>query len=69
MTPFSAPTAYPDEPINTPATGLPNQTQQLAQGDLERLERYLPALMEMANRPDSTPSFRNYVRLLRAKVR
>lgn len=36
--------------------------------DMDRLSRYLPALIEMAQRPDSTPSFRNYVRLLRAKV-
>jgi hypothetical protein len=39
------------------------------EADTERLKTYLPALIEMANRPDSTSSFRNYVRQLRSRVR
>lgn len=70
-TAFDAPTARPDEPVQTGlglgASGV-DLGQQLSQQDLDRLKRYLPALMEMASRDDATPSFRNYVRTLRAKV-
>lgn len=69
--PFSAPTAYPDQPVTAGlgAAVAPNPLdQQMDQQDLDQLRKYLPALMEAASRPDATQSFRNYVRLLRAKV-
>jgi hypothetical protein len=72
MPTLGAPTTRPDEPVTTGigagGAGLGAVQQAQTQGDLDRLKRYLPALIEMAGRPDATPSFRNYVRLLRAKV-
>ena len=72
LVPFGAPTARPDEPVDTGlglgAAGV-SAAEQMEAGDLERLKRYLPALMEAASRPDATPSFKNYVRILRSKVR
>ena len=72
LVPLDAPSNRPSEPV-TQGLGLggagldgPQKAQEA--GDLDRLRRYLPALTEMANRPDATPSFINYVRLLRAKV-
>lgn len=68
---FGDPTAYPERAITT-GLGGSNQAidmqAQIQEKDLERLRRYLPALVEMANRPDATASFRDYVRMLRAKV-
>lgn len=66
LTPLRAPTAYPEEPVTARPTGR-GPSDAVAQ-DLDRLRRYLPALMEMASRPSSSPSFRNYVRMLRSKV-
>lgn len=72
VTPLSAPSTRPDEPVTAGlgkgGAGLDGLAQAQEQGDLDRLRRYLPALVEMANRPDATPGFRNYVRLLRARV-
>jgi hypothetical protein len=72
ITPMGAPTTRPDQPITAGmgqgAAGLDGLAKAQEAGDLDRLKRYLPALVEMANRPDATPGFRNYVRLLRAKV-
>lgn len=68
---FSAPTAYPERPVTTGLgqnLGSDPLAQQMDEQDLQRLRAYLPALMEAADRPDATQSFRNYVRLLRAKV-
>jgi hypothetical protein len=69
---LGAPTARPDQPITAGlgkgGAGLDALAKSQESGDLDRLKRYLPALVEMANRPDATPGFRNYVRLLRAKV-
>lgn len=69
---LGAPTARPDQPIDAGlgqgGAGLSGLRDAQQAGDLDRLKRYLPALVEMANRPDATPGFRNYVRLLRAKV-
>lgn len=76
LVPLDAPTQRPDEPVTAGAAlgpgvgpealGLGPEAEDAE--DLERLRRYLPALMEMASRPDSTASFRNYVRVLRARV-
>lgn len=72
LTPLGAPTTRPDQPIDSGlgqgGAGLGGLQDAQQAGDLDRLKRYLPALVEMANRPDATPGFRNYVRLLRAKV-
>lgn len=72
VTPLSAPSTRPNEPVTTGlgtgGAGLDGLAQAQEQGDLDRLRRYLPALVEMANRPDATPGFINYVRLLRARV-
>src|SRR5690348_7314936 len=74
---LDAPSTRPDEPVTAgsplgpgigpEAIGLGPQAVEAE--DLDRLRRYLPALVEMANRPDATASLRNYVRLLRAKLR
>lgn len=68
---LGAPTGRPDEPVTAGLGGPPGADPLAAQmkaEDLDRLKRYLPALIEMAQRPEATSSFRNYVRLLRAKV-
>lgn len=69
---LDAPSARPSEPITKGlglgGAGMDGLGKAQEAGDLDRLRRYLPALTEMANRPDATPSFVNYVRLLRSKV-
>jgi len=40
----------------------------MASADIVKLRAYLPAMLEMANRPDATASFINYVRMLKAKA-
>lgn len=68
---LGAPTGRPNEPVTAGLGGPPGEDPlraQMTAEDLDRLKRYLPALIEMAQRPDATASFRNYVRLLRAKV-
>lgn len=67
MTPFDAPTARPNEPVDT-GVGTAGTDQGMSAADAARLARYLPAMVEMAQRPDATPQFKNYVRLLRARV-
>ena len=76
LVPLDAPTGRPDEAVTAgspvgpgvgpDAIGLGPKAEEGE--DLDRLRRYLPALVEMANRADSTASFRNYVRLVRSKV-
>lgn len=76
IVPLDAPTTRPDEPVTAGAAAGPGVgpeaiglgAKAIESEDLDRLRRYLPALVEMANRPDSTASFRNYVRLIRAKT-
>ena len=75
VTPLDAPTQNPDEPVTAGAPlgagigpagiGLPTPDSP---ADLQRLKTYLPALLEMANRPDASQSFRNYVSVLRATI-
>ena len=48
--------------------GLASDPAVMASEDIVKLRAYLPAMLEMANRPDATASFKNYVRLLKAKA-
>jgi len=76
VTPLTAPTEFPDEPITSglpvgPGAGpeslaLPRSEDGSA--DLDRLRSYLPALEAAALSPDSSQAFRNYVRVLRANL-
>ena len=77
VTPLYAPTQRPDEPITA---GIPmgagpgpevlgiNQPSADTDADRQRLLSYLPALETIAQSPNSSQSFRNYVRLLRANL-
>lgn len=78
LIPLDAPSQRPGEPVTHGAAlgpgagpdvmGLANDPSVMSNQDLAQLRQYLPALLEMANRPDSTSSFRNYVRILKAKL-
>jgi hypothetical protein len=70
------PTQRPDEPITHgipvgPGAGpevlMMNQSQDTPE-EKARLLSYLPALEAAAQQPDSSQSFRNYVRVLRANL-
>lgn len=72
-TPLFAPTERPDEPITagapfgpgpgaSPQMSLAEESTQEAQ----MMRRYLPALESIANSPEGTPTFRRFVRFLRA---
>ena len=77
LTPLDAPSARPGEEVTSGAALGPGVGPEalglgpsaMQDEDTERLKTYLPALIEMANRPDSTSSFRNYVRQLRSRTR
>ena len=71
------PTQRPNEPVTAGAAagpGIGPQAAGLSQQDprnaetMDRLRRYLPAMVEMANRPDATADFRHYVSLVRASL-
>lgn len=76
VTPLTAPTSNPNEPITTgipmgPGAGpealmLPKNED--TQVDRQRLMTYLPALEAAALNPNSSQAFRNYVRVLRAEL-
>jgi hypothetical protein len=78
LTPMSAPTERPDEPVSAGAalgTGPGNEaltsTTMLAMQnnqDLAKLAAYLPAYASIAEHPDATNAFRNYYRWLRSQV-
>jgi len=70
------PTQRPDEPITQgipvgagagPEALMMNQSQDTPE-EKARLLSYLPALEAAAQQPDSSQSFRNYVRVLRANL-
>ena len=70
------PTQRPDEPITHgvpvgagagPEALMMNQSQDTPE-EKARLLSYLPALEAAAQQPDSSQSFRNYVRVLRANL-
>jgi hypothetical protein len=72
-TPLFAPTERPDEPITAgapfgPGPGAAPQlsiAEESAQ-EAQMMRRYLPALESIANSPEGTPTFRRFVRFLRA---
>lgn len=72
-TPLFAPTERPEEPITAgapfgPGPG-PAQSMSLADEsaqEAQMMRRYLPALESIANSPEGTPTFRRFVRFLRA---
>ena len=76
VTPITAPTENPNEPITSgvpvgagpgPEALVMPQNQD-TDVDKQRLLSYLPALEVAANQPTSSQAFRNYVRVLRAKL-
>ena len=77
VTPLYAPTERPDEPITSgiamgegpgPEVLGINAPNIDTDSDLQRLISYLPAFEVMAQSPNSTQAFRNYVRILRANL-
>lgn len=76
VTPITAPTERPDEPVTTgiamgPGAGPEALTLPGAgdtNEDKQRLLSYLPALEVAAQSPNSSQAFRNYVRVLRATL-
>jgi hypothetical protein len=69
LVPLSAPSTRPDEDIRTGATmGMESMyaTDSTANAeDVERMRQALPYLSVLAELPESSNSFRNYVRYLR----
>jgi hypothetical protein len=78
VTPFSAPTQKPDEPVTSgnplgdgvgpEALGLQDPLQQIDNADAQRMAQYLPALEFMANAPGASEAMRAYVRYIRTLV-
>jgi hypothetical protein len=76
VTPLTAPSERPDEPVTTgiamgPGAGPEAVTLPSNQDndqDRQRLMSYLPALEAVALSPNSSQAFRNYVRVLRASL-
>ena len=75
VTPITAATELPDQnvmdgaprgPGATTIPGLPTTTD--TSSDINRLIGYLPALEAAAAMPNSSESFRNYVRVVRARA-
>lgn len=76
---MGAPTASPREPITAgmamgPGPGPESLTPMMnnrtpTQIDLERMRRALPALEALADMPDTSDTFRTYVRTLRGQAR
>lgn len=75
VTPFGAPTAYPDQPVTSgapvgpgvgpEALGLPND-EALQTEDRKAMLAYLPVLNFLANQPTAMPSLRAVVRKIKA---
>ena len=77
ITPLYAPSERPGEPITSgiamgegpgPEVLGINAPNIDTDSDLQRLVSYLPAFEVMAQSPNSTQAFRNYVRILRANL-
>lgn len=73
-TPLGAPTERPDEPLTEgnplgPGAGPEVLTDNTPPGqsaqEAKAFQKYLPALMAVANAPDAPPSFVRFVRYLR----
>lgn len=73
VTPLSAPTARPNEPVTAGAalgagpgpSALGGQPAQVASQDMGKISQSLPLFEMMANMGDATPSTRLFVNLLR----
>jgi hypothetical protein len=76
LVPLDAPTGRPDEPVTAGAPLGPGVGPEAIglgpgadkQADLQQLKAYLPVLIAQANQPNSTRSFRNFVRRIRAEM-
>jgi len=66
-TPLTAPTEYPDEPITAgaPLGPGPGPTQVDPNADAKRLLKYLPAIMQQAESPDSGQQIKMLAQYLR----
>jgi hypothetical protein len=77
LTPLHAPTERPDEPVTAGAAqgaGVGPEALGLAtddstrKADADALRKQLPLLIWQANQPDATPSFKLWVRQVRANL-
>lgn len=77
VTPFNAPTQYPDQPVTSGAPFGPGvgpealglvDDSQLYDQDRRTLVSYLPVLEYLANLPTAMPSLRAQVRKIKASV-
>jgi hypothetical protein len=78
ITPLSAPSARPGEPVTAGASmgagpgleslGLSNPDEQVRQQDAQQLAQYLPVLEYVSNLPGSTPSMRAMVRRIKGML-
>lgn len=77
VTPLFAPTERPNEPVTAGIAMGPgggpeilgvNQPTVDTDADKQRMLSYLPALEAIAQSPNSSQAFRNYVRILRANL-
>lgn len=78
ITPLQAPTERPNEPVTAGAAlgpgagpdslGLQTDQATLRTQDAQALRKILPALIMEADSNDATPSFRNFVRVVRANL-
>lgn len=71
VVPFNAPTQRPGEPVTAgaplgPGPGLDVLGQPLEDKTLQTLRGYLPGLELLANMPQASPAFRDFVRRVRA---
>lgn len=74
--PLGADTQRPDEPVTAGSplgpgvgpTGAGIEMRSLDQQDAQALRSKLPMLIYEANRPDSTPSFRAFVRRIKGNL-
>ena len=73
-TPLSAPTAFPDEPLTTGVPSGPGAGPEVLASagsastpTRNKLMASLPALMRLADQPDSSPELRALVRYLRTQ--
>jgi hypothetical protein len=71
LVPLDAPTQRPDEDVRTGAQGFGSETMyasdQMANGeDANRMRSALPYLAILAELPETSNSFRNYVRYLKS---
>lgn len=74
LTPLSAPTALPNTPVTAgagygagpgvDALGLPQSLEDMSKADAGELRRYLPVLIDVAQRPDTPQGTRDFVREL-----